>query len=75
MTEEFKLAFADYVKNGRPKIYDPHIFVRHKAPFQPYVEGNNFYHIPNKYMALADIKIDNRKHGLHSMSYPNVWIS
>ena len=69
ITEEFKYAFADYLKNSRPKNDDTHILVKHKAPFQPYGGNNSFYNIPNKYMALADIKINNRKHGLHSMRH------
>lgn len=68
-TKEFKYALADYMKNSRPKVDDPHIFVRHRAPFQPFVETNTFYHITNKYMLLAGIKLRGRKHGLHSMRH------
>lgn len=69
MTEELKYAVADYMKNSRPEVDDPHIFVRHRAPFQPFVESNTFYHVINKYMALAGIKLNGRKHGLHSMRH------
>lgn len=69
VTEEFKYALADYMKNSRPKVDDPHIFVRHRAPFQPFVESNTFYHVINKYMALAGTKLNGRKHGLHSMRH------
>ncbi len=70
-TEEFKYALADYMKNSRPKVDDPHIFVRHRAPFQPFAEQNSFYHVINKYMVMAGIKLNNRKHGLHSMRHSN----
>jgi integrase len=69
LTEEFKYALADYMKNSRPKVDDPHIFVRHRAPFQPLAKDNSFYHVINKYMVMADITVNNRKHGLHSMRH------
>ena len=69
VTEELKYAVADYMKNSRPEADDPHIFVRHRAPFQPFVGSNTFYHVINKYMALAEIKLNGRKHGLHSMRH------
>ncbi|OGQ89104.1 MAG: hypothetical protein A2464_00380 [Deltaproteobacteria bacterium RIFOXYC2_FULL_48_10] len=69
VTEELKYALADYMKSSRPKVNDPHIFIRHRAPFQPFVELNTFHHVITKYMALAGIKLNNRKHGLHSMRH------
>lgn len=70
ITEELKYALADYMKNSRPEVDDPHIFLRHRAPFQPYLISNNvFYYVINKYIALASIKVNNRKHGLHSMRH------
>jgi integrase len=69
VTEEFKYALADYMKNSRPKVDNPHIFVRHRAPFQPFTDHNTFYHVLNKYMTLAGIKLNGRKHGLHSMRH------
>jgi len=69
MTEELKCALADYMKNSRPKADDPHIFIRHVAPFQPFVESNTFHHAITKYMMIAGIKLNNRKHGLHSMRH------
>lgn len=69
LTEEFKYTFADYMKNSRPKVDEQHIFVRHRALFQPFAEDNTFYHIINKYMTLAGINLNNRKHGLHSMRH------
>ena len=69
LTEEVKYSLADYLKNSRPKVDDPHIFMRHKAPLQPFAEGNSFYHITNKYIKLAGIELRGRKHGLHSMRH------
>lgn len=69
VTEEFKYALADYVKDSRPKVDDPHVFIRHKAPFQPFANQNTFYHVLNKYMILAGTQINGRKHGLHSVRH------
>ena len=69
LTDEFKYAVADYMKNSRPEVDDPHIFVRHRAPFQPFGESNSFHHIVNKYIKLADIELNGRRHGLHSMRH------
>ncbi len=69
LTDEFKYAVADYMKNSRPEVDDPHIFVRHRAPFQPFGESNSFHHIINKYISLAGIELSGRRHGLHSMRH------
>ena len=69
MTEELKYALADYMKNSRPKVDDPHIFIRSRAPLQPFVKSNTFHYAISKYMALAGINVNNRKHGLHSMRH------
>jgi len=69
LTEEFKYALADYMKNSRPKVDDPHVFIRHRAPFRPFTTHNTFYQVLNKYMPMADIKLNGRKHGLHSMRF------
>jgi site-specific recombinase XerD len=69
ITEEFKYALADYIKDSRPKVDDPHIFIRHRAPFQPFANQNTFYHVINKHMILAGIQLNGRKHGLHSMRH------
>ena len=69
LTEELKYALADYMKNSRPKIDNPYIFIRQRAPIQPYGDTNAFHYVLNKYMVLAGIKFNDRKHGLHSMRH------
>jgi integrase/recombinase XerD len=69
LTEEFKYAVADYMKNSRPEVDNPHIFVRHRAPFQPFAKSNTFHHIVYKYMLLAGTELNGRRHGLHSMRH------
>jgi len=59
----------DYMKNSRPSSDDPHIFIRHRAPFIAFAAGYVFWSTINKYMDTAGISINNRKHGLHSMRH------
>ncbi len=69
LIENLKYALIDYIKNGRPNSDDPHIFIRHKAPFIAFAKGNVFWGTINKYMDAAGITINHRKHGLHSMRH------
>lgn len=69
LMENLKYALIDYMKNSRPSSADPHIFVRHRAPFIAFATGNVFWSTINKYMDAAGICINNRKHGLHSMRH------
>ncbi|WP_077215149.1 site-specific integrase [Bacillus dakarensis] len=69
LVENLKYALIDYIKNSRPITNDPHIFIRHRAPFIAFTKGNVFWSIINKYMDTAGITINRRKHGLHSMRH------
>lgn len=57
------------MKNSRPEVDDPHLFIRCRTPFHPFVESNVFYQVINKYMAQAGIQVKNRKQGPHSMRH------
>ncbi|WP_010677028.1 site-specific integrase [Bacillus timonensis] len=69
LIENLKYALIDYIKNSRPKSDDPHIFIRHRAPFIAFTKGNVFWGTIDKYMDAAGISINKRKHGLHSMRH------
>jgi integrase/recombinase XerD len=69
LMENLKYALIDYMKNSRPSSDDPHIFIRHRAPFIAFSTGHVFWSTINKYMDAAGISINNRKHGLHSMRH------
>jgi integrase/recombinase XerD len=62
-----KFAIIDYIKNSRPASSDYHIFLRHRAPLEPFVNGNKLYGCINKYIASSGIATNERKHGMHSM--------
>ena len=69
LLDNIKYAIIDYIKNGRPKGESPFIFLRHRAPFEPYESTNVFHYTITQYMNKAMISYSNRKHGLHSMRH------
>ena len=69
MTDELAVALIDYLRHGRPASDHREIFVRLKAPFEPYDEGNNFYGILTKYRRRAGIKLERQRRGLHSLRH------
>ena len=69
LLDNLKYALLDYIKNSRPKIDCDFIFIRHRAPYIPFASGHTFFAIINKYMTIANISINHRKHGLHSMRH------
>jgi len=38
-------ALIDYIRNGRPPTQVRNVFVRHKAPFEPFVPNDNLFHV------------------------------
>lgn len=69
LLDNLKYALLDYMKNSRPESDGDYIFIRHRAPFIPFATGHVFFDIINKYMKAADISINHRKHGLHTMRH------
>jgi len=69
LLDNLKYALIDYIKNSRPKSDSEYIFIRHRAPYIPLGTGHVFFGIINKYMTLALININKRKHGLHTMRH------
>jgi integrase len=69
LIEEAKLALLDYIKNVRPALSGPHVFIRHLCPHIPYSEKANFGSKVAVYFEKAGINTDNKHRGLHSMRY------
>src|SRR5699024_4416086 len=69
LSENIKYALIDYLKNSRPLSNDPHIFIRHRTPYGRFEKGNVFWSVVNKYLVLAEIETNGRKHDLHSMRH------
>ena len=63
-------AIIDYLKNGRPKVDSPYVFLRHLAPLVPFADSDRLYQIVAKYMRLAKIPISpDKKKGMHSLRH------
>ena len=71
LTENVKYALLDYLKNGRPNIDSPYIFLPTKPPYT-YTDMKNYsslYKSADQYIKKAGIDIGNRKRGLHSLRH------
>jgi integrase len=63
-------AIIDYLKNGRPKVESPFVFLRHLAPLAPFSDEDRLHQIVVKYMRLAKIPISpHKKKGMHSLRH------
>jgi len=63
-------AIIDYLKNGRPKVESPYVFLRHLAPLEPFADEDRLHQIIVKYMRLAKIPISpQKKKGMHSLRH------
>ena len=63
-------AIIDYLKNGRPKVESPYVFLRHLAPLEPFSDDDRLHQIVVKYMRLVKIPISpKKKRGMHSLRH------
>lgn len=63
-------ALIDYIKNGRPKIDSPYLFLTHVAPIKEFSGDNHHHKMIEKYMAWAHIPIyGKRRLGMHSLRH------
>ena len=69
LISEVKWALLDYIKNVRPKVKDPHVFIRTRMPQIPYSNNDHFAHLINPYFKIADIDTSKKHHGLHSLRH------
>ena len=72
INEPLKFAILDYLKNGRtnPTIPDSgHLFIRIRAPHEPYSENNRFTGKISLYFKKSGVQIKGKHHGLHSLRH------
>jgi len=63
-------AIIEYLKNGRPKVDSPYVFLRHLAPLEPFSDEDRLNQIIAKYMRIARIPISpHKKRGMHSLRH------
>jgi site-specific recombinase XerD len=58
-------ALLDYLRNGRPKTHSRRIFVRHLAPFEPFVSNNNLSSIMRPALRRAGLQDREGRRGLY----------
>ena len=62
---EVSEALIDYLRDGRPSTHSRNIFVRHKAPFEPFVPENNLSRIMIKALKKAGMEQRQGARGLY----------
>ena len=63
-------AIIDYLKNGRPKVNSPYLFLRHLAPLEPFANDDHLHQILEKYRKLAHVSLPaNKKRGMHALRH------
>jgi site-specific recombinase XerD len=70
LSEEVGDALIDYLRWGRPETAHREVFLKLNHPFDPFLKGNNLYHIVTYWRRLAGIKFRvSHKRGLHSLRH------
>lgn len=69
ITDEVLFALLDYIKNARPRVDDPHVFIRLRKPYIPYSMNDHFGDKILPYFELAGVGTKGKHHGLHSLRH------
>ena len=69
LTEQVKLSLLDYIKNARPNVESNHIFLKFKFPYEYNFNNKTIYRCLSKYIKKANIDVNGRKRGLHSLRH------
>ena len=70
LTEEVGVALIDYLRHGRPVTHHREVFLRLKAPIEPFGRNDNLYHILTFYRQRAGIALPvQARKGLHSLRH------
>jgi site-specific recombinase XerD len=62
-------ALIDYLQHGRPPTPSPVVFVRHRAPFEPFGPASNLHALVMRYARRAGIPIPTGPHGFHALRH------
>lgn len=58
-------ALTAYLRAGRPVTTSRHVFVRHRAPYEPFVETNNLAALMRQALQRAELGTRQGRHGLY----------
>jgi len=68
--EEVGRALIDYLQHGRPFTHHREVFLRLKAPVEPFSSNDNLYHILTFYRQRAGVSLPAQaRKGLHSLRH------
>jgi len=66
--EDVGLALIDYLRFGRPECNCQHLFVRHRAPIEPFI-SRSIYSIVAGYISKAGLLAQGKKRGPHALRH------
>jgi integrase len=69
LTDEACLAMLDYIRNARPETDNPHVFIKQRAPHEPYADNDHFADKISVFFKKAGVKTEGKHHGLHAMRH------
>ena len=70
LSEEVGAALIDYLQHGRPVTHHREVFLRLKAPVEPFASNDNLYHILTFYRQRAGVALPAQaRKGLHSLRH------
>jgi site-specific recombinase XerD len=70
LSEELGVALIDYLRHGRPVTRHREVFLRLKAPVEPFSSNDNLHHILTFYRQRAGIALPAQtRKGLHSLRH------
>jgi site-specific recombinase XerD len=69
LTMDVDEALVDYLRHGRPATDAREVFVRHKVPVAPFVEGNNLWGVMQRAFNAAGIKPPPRNRGFYLLRH------
>ena len=69
ITDEIQFALLDYIKNARPRVDNPNVFIRLRKPYIPYSMNDHFGDKILPYFEIAGVDTKGKHHGLHSLRH------
>lgn len=70
LIDKVKYPLLDYLKNVRPNDTDlDYVFITNEKPYRHHIELKSHNYIVKNYMVKAEININGRKHGFHSLRH------
>lgn len=69
LIDKVKYPLLDYLKNVRPKCDLDYVFITLKKPYRQHIELKTYNHKVKNYFIKANVDINGRKHGFHSLRH------